>query len=51
MNDIHVDPDIETKEDIITATKKKMESTAKNKEAKRKKSTAAVNVVQQMQHE
>jgi hypothetical protein len=37
----------------ITASKRKMKSTAKNKEAKRTKSTAAVNVekVQQMQHE
>jgi hypothetical protein len=52
-NDISVTPDINSEENIITAPKRKMESTAKNKEAKKIKSTAAVNAekVKQMQHE
>jgi hypothetical protein len=37
MNDIPVAPDINTEENIITATKRKMESTAKNKGKKDKK--------------
>jgi hypothetical protein len=53
-NDIRVVPDIQTKENVITATKRKMEIIATEKKvAKRTKSTTAVNVeeVQQMQHE